>query len=76
MEYYSLYIKPNSKPEDVVAAIKSDGQYGICQMTLNMVILIIAQVLLAVSVRFHYIASILMLSSQILDIPFRPFIDQ
>ena len=45
-------------------------------MTINMVILIIAQVLLTVSVRFHYIASILMLSSQILDIPFRPFIDQ
>jgi hypothetical protein len=25
VEYYSLYKKPNSTPEDVVAAIKSDG---------------------------------------------------
>lgn len=76
VEYYSLYKKPNSSPEDVVAAIKSDGQYGICQMALNMVILIIAQVLLTVSFRFHSIASILMLISQILDIPFRPFINE
>ena len=63
VEYYSLYKKPNTAPEDVVAAIKSDGQYGICQMTINMVILIIAQVLLTVSFRYHSIASILMLIS-------------
>ena len=41
-----------------------------------MVILIVAQVLLTVSFRFHHIASILMLLSQILDIPFRPFINE
>ena len=45
-------------------------------MAAAIVILIMAQVLLTVSVRFHKIASILMLTSQILDIPFRPFINE
>lgn len=42
VEYYSLYRNQETKLEGVVTAIKSDGQLGICQMALNLIILIIA----------------------------------
>ena len=69
-------MNPSSTDDELVNEIQKDIKFGILQMFICIGILVMAGLLLSVSMRFHNLAAILMLSGQILDIPFRPLMAQ
>lgn len=48
--------------------------YGTLQLSMALLVLVLAIVVLSISMRFHPVAAVFMLSAQILDIPFQPHI--
>ena len=60
--------------QDAVAHYERATMYGTLQLSIALLVLVLAIVVLSISMRFHPVAAVFMLTAQILDIPFQPHI--
>ena len=65
---------PEVSDSDLLKVLHNESWFGIGQMILCLVMMVVAFFLLKINRKYHSLASILIIGVQILDIPFVPFL--